>query len=196
MKYKIKLWLYVLVAATFCSNPLPCEGQTATTTVTTDNRCEYNSLLAELIQADGVGLQFEGMRSSYQQMILSVIQQSPKTDIKKLTDGQKEELAAKLTDRFLKEEYPKMLVDLIRPYYEKEMSLDMLKEYVERLRDEKVRTALQRSNQISKSIGQNKEFLEAVFAITSGKTPVPLSAKPCSDSYKEVFSSYYKLADI
>lgn len=105
------------------------------------------------------------------------------------TEEKKNAIAAELVEKYIQERAFEDMVGAMSPYFEKNMSVNELKEYVTVCENERFQELNRKITSLSQA--SSMTLLSGVMVMAQGKELQKLTPVACADSYKQAFKTYY-----
>ena len=187
--------VFMLLLILLCGTNIACGNQKTSQDTPEEKTDEYGQLLIQIMEYSGSMDKFNDYQLAFIPMAQEKIQESDKSEFKKMSEEEKEQAAREMTQKYFKGAFKKDLADLLSPYFRKEVSLEQLKDYAARLKDEKVRIAMQHVLTASSSSVIEESISQGMEVILTGEKPETVSPKACTDTYRKWFEEYYTISD-
>lgn len=148
----------------------------------------YKDLMVRMIKAGVTSntASAENMKPAFIQMATEAVGKKHS----EMNEAQKGALATELVERYMQKQVFEDMAVAIMPYFEKNVSLENMKAYVEVAENERFQDVNKRMTAISETAAM--ELMPGFMAMAEGKTPETIAAAECSDSYKKLFKNYYE----
>lgn len=149
---------------------------------------QYKDLMMRMIKAGVTSntASAENMKPAFIQMATEAVGKKHS----EMNEAQKGALATELVERYMQKQAFEDMAVAMMPYFEKNISLENMKAYVEVAENERFQDVNKRMTAISETAAM--ELMPGIMAMAEGKTPETIAAVKCSDSYKKLFKNYYE----
>lgn len=149
---------------------------------------EYRKVLVRYMQYRIEGHAFDNLQSTYAQVTQQYLLGEGNTTKPGLTQEQAAQLADQMASRYMKEQLPDAMADIMWPYVQG-IPLDELQTLVDLMGKPEVRNAEAKLQQ--GTLALMPQFTQWGIQLASGQALEPVKEKPCSASYKKLFDQYY-----
>lgn len=149
---------------------------------------EYRKVLVRYMQYRIEGHAFDNLQSTYAQVTQQYLLGEGNTTKPGLTQEQAAQLADQMASRYMKEQLPDAMADIMWPHIQG-IPLDELQTLVDLMGKPEVRNAEAKLQQ--GTLALMPQFTQWGIQLASGQALEPVKEKPCSASYKKLFDQYY-----
>lgn len=149
---------------------------------------EYRKVLVRYMQYRIEGHAFDNLQSTYAQVTQQYLLGEGNTTKPGLTQEQAAQLADQMASRYMKEQLPDAMADIMWPYVQG-IPLDELQTLVDLMGKPEVRNAEAKLQQ--GTLALMPQFTQWGIQLASGQALESVKEKPCSASYKKLFDQYY-----